>query len=120
MQYFKSSRFIALLFFTFTLMIGCVAMITATRASAQWRTTQENVTTAGSFKSEDNIFDGENHWIVRAYEDRIGVFKPDGQLEYMIDVYLITLPTADQELLKNGIYIAGKDRLAAFIEDYTG
>jgi len=120
MQYFKSARFLALLFLSFTLVIGCIAMITVTKASSQWRLFQEETLSAGTFNEDMQSSATNAHWIIRAHEDRIGVFKLNGELEYVIDVYLITLPAADQTILTDGIYISGEKQLAAFMEDYTG
>ena len=120
MQYFKSARFLVLLFSVFTLMIACISTIIATQTASQWHLIHENVLDAGMFDAEVQTSFEAPHWIIRAHEERIGVFRLDGELEYLIDVYLITLPEADQKLLKHGIYVAGEDQLASFIEDYTG
>ena len=119
MQYLKSTRFLILLFFVFTMVIGCIAMISATRTSALRQSLQNDATSAEAIASAEGA-DSGNGRIIRAHEERIGVFKLNGELEYMIDVYLITLPDADQRLLTNGIYISDPKQLDAFIEDYTG
>ena len=125
MGYLKSVRFLKMLFFIVTLVLGCLAMISVSQieqeisreVSLQAESSDEaSVSTA---TNQGAVYDMEA-WIVKAYEERIGVFRLDGQLECVLDVYLITLPQVDQKLLRAGIYISGKDRLTALMEDYTG
>lgn len=124
MEYLKSRRFLALLFFVFTLIVGCVSMIAVNRMTSQWGTLREQALAAGAIEDGKEISTksdrADAQWIVRAHEERIGVFDINGKLEYVVDVYLITLPPADQELLAQGIYISGADQLASLMEDYTG
>ena len=62
----------------------------------------------------------EEGWIMQAYSDRIGIFKPDGTLLHVLDTYIKTLPEADRRLLGEGIPIQTRAELYALIEDYTG
>lgn len=130
MEYFKSKRFLTLLYLTFTLTVGCVSMMVVSRMVGQWTTFKEKALPAGYLdeaSSAVQVSDGSEEsqlsptsWIVRAHDERIGVFDLSGQLQYVVDVYLITLPQADQELLKQGIYVSGQEQLTALMEDYTG
>ena len=124
MEYLKSSRFLALLFFIFTLFICCIAMISISGMTSQWKAFREETLPALSIEngSRINTAANQNHeqWIVRAHDERIGVFNINGELEYIVDVYLITLPLADQQLLEEGIYVSDADQLTALMEDYTG
>ena len=63
--------------------------------------------------------DNESEYIIKLYDDRIGVFTDDGRLIQVIDVYTKTLPKRDQDLLEKGFNIKSKD-LNKLIEDYTG
>ncbi len=62
---------------------------------------------------------GSRVWIVREYEERIGIFTEDGQLIRTIDVYTKTLPETDRRLLKEGIKITSEKQLNSLIEDYS-
>ena len=61
----------------------------------------------------------EEGWIMKAYSDRIGIFKKDGTLLYVLDTYIKNLPEADRVLLGEGIPIETKSQLYSLIEDYT-
>ena len=125
MGYLKSVRFLKMLFFIVTLILGCLAMISVSQIEQE---ISREVALQAESSDEASVSTATNQgavsdteaWIVKAYEERIGVFRLDGQLECVLDVYLITLPQADQKLLRAGIYISGKDRLTALMEDYTG
>ena len=128
MAYLKSGRFLVLLFLIVTLVVGCVSMIAVSRMSGQWRIFQERSLPAGYWEETQEVQAEDHHsaqsvsqaWIVRAHGEQIGVFDLNGELEYVVDVYLITLPDADQKLLRDGIYVFGQERLTALMEDYTG
>lgn len=58
-------------------------------------------------------------YTVKEYEGGIGVFCNDEIIPIQkIDVDVFSLPTADQELLKEGIKVYSVDRLNQIIEDY--
>ncbi len=124
MEYLKSSRFLALIFFVFSLIVACVSMITVSKITAQWQVFRDEALSAEAIEDGGEIeasSDQDNaQWVVRAHEERIGVFDINGELEYIVDVYLITLPPADQKLLQQGIYVSDADQLTALMEDYTG
>ena len=58
-------------------------------------------------------------YIIRQYMERIGIFKADGTLMEVLEVYVKTLPEADKRLLGEGIEIIGKSALNSIIEDYS-
>ena len=58
-------------------------------------------------------------YTVREYFGRIGIFKSDGALMRVLEVYVKTLPEADKRLLGEGFEIVGKKQLNSIIEDYT-
>ncbi len=60
------------------------------------------------------------HWIMKNYDGRIGIFSADGKLLDVLDVYANTLPQTDQRMLQEGIKVYSKSELTALIEDYTG
>ena len=59
-------------------------------------------------------------YTVKSYKGKIGIFGSRGELIQIIDVYTITLPKADREMLEEGIDIKNIDELRDIIEDYTG
>ena len=58
-------------------------------------------------------------YIIKLYNNKIGVFTEDGSLIEVIDVYTKTLPKTDQDMLEKGFNIKSED-LNKLIEDYTG
>ena len=58
-------------------------------------------------------------WIAYAYNDKIGIFDTNGELLYVIETYIKTLPSADRDLLREGIEIKTKNELLSLIEDYS-
>jgi hypothetical protein len=62
----------------------------------------------------------ETSYTVKSYKGKIGIFKSNGDLIQILDVYTITLPIADREMLEEGIDIDNVDELRDIIEDYTG
>ena len=64
--------------------------------------------------------DGNEIFIIREHMGMIGVFSKDDELLMTLDVYIKTLPKADQGLLGKGFEVIGKSQLNSVIEDYTG
>ena len=60
----------------------------------------------------------ESTWIVREYEEKIGIFSEDGVLLRVVDVYTKTLPRADRSLLREGIAVSSWQDLYALMEDF--
>lgn len=72
--------------------------------------------------NQDNQNTNENEmFLVKDYNGFIGVFKVDHanlQLCYIKDVKISDLPEKDQDMLKKGIFISGKNELNNLLEDY--
>lgn len=61
----------------------------------------------------------ETSYVLREYNGKIGVFYLGQESPFQIlDVYLSTLPVADQAQIREGIYVEGGDALRSIIEDY--
>jgi len=58
-------------------------------------------------------------WIIKSYLGKIGIFEKSGTLYKVLDVYVKTLPKADQVLLEEGFEVNSKEELYSIIEDYT-
>ena len=67
--------------------------------------------------TEDNL--AQEEYLIKLYNEKIGVFTKDDILLQVIDVYTKTLPKKDQDLLEKGFNINSND-LNKLIEDYTG
>ena len=122
MEFLKSVRFLILLFLIVTLALGCAAMIYTARLDSRWRKLEEYSLLTDSVAEvfETDSESSQEVWIMKACDEKIGIYKLNGELECVLDVYLITLPNTDRELLENGIYVSGRERLTALVEDYTG
>ena len=63
--------------------------------------------------------DGEEIFVLREHEEKIGVFDTSGVLVDVIDVRVSSLPETDRELLRYGIYAFSRGELISLIEDYS-
>ena len=64
--------------------------------------------------SETTVF------ILREYNGYIGIFDSSGVLIDLINVSTKSLPEADRNMLRTGIYAFSRNELISIIEDYTG
>ena len=80
--------------------------------------TQEDTDTQYNEGTDTSPYQDETY-TVREYFGRIGIFKSDGALMRVLEVYVKTLPEADKRLLGEGFEIVGKKQLNSIIEDYT-
>ena len=80
--------------------------------------TQEDTDTQYNEDTDTSPSQDETY-TVREYFGRIGIFKSDGALMRVLEVYVKTLPEADKRLLGEGFEIVGKKQLNSIIEDYT-
>lgn len=63
----------------------------------------------------------EESFLVKEYEGQIGIFSLEGgEIRYVIDRYIKTLPEADKRLLREGFVVIGIHGIYSVIEDYTG
>ncbi len=61
------------------------------------------------------------HAVVGVWEGRLAVFSPSGdEPRTVYDVFVSSLPTAEQEALRVGIPVYSETALQRLIEDYTG
>ncbi len=59
-------------------------------------------------------------YVVGVYEEKIAVFTQGDRVPIEIyNVYVGTLPQADQNALRAGIRVTGREKLREVIEDYT-
>lgn len=80
--------------------------------------TQEDADTQYN-EGTDTSTSQDETYTVKEYFGRIGIFKSDGALIRVLEVYVKTLPEADKRLLGEGFEIVGKKQLNSIIEDYT-
>jgi len=74
---------------------------------------QEAVTTALEIETDPQV-----NFCVGVYQDVIGVFDRKGQLVEVCNVYIMTLPIADRNALKEGIYVASYDEVQNILNGY--
>ena len=68
---------------------------------------------------KDNV--DEESFVVKEYLGQIGIFSlEDGEVKYVIERYIKTLPEADRRLLQEGFVVTGTLGIYSVIEDYTG
>ena len=60
-----------------------------------------------------------HYWIVKEYNEKIGIFDKNGDLFKIIDVYIKALPKSDQAALREGIEIKSEKELYSIIEAYS-
>ena len=61
----------------------------------------------------------EYAYLLRAYQEHIGVFRPgESQPAMVLDVWLHHLPAYDQQQLEQGIYLQSYEELVKRMEDY--
>ena len=59
----------------------------------------------------------ENSYMIKEFEDKIGVFK-NGDFQYYLDVYIFTLPEKEQKLLNQGIVVSSEQELFDILSSY--
>ena len=63
----------------------------------------------------------EESFIVKEHLGQIGIFSLcGGEIRYVIERYIKTLPEADKRLLEEGFVVIGMNGIYSVIEDYTG
>ena len=68
---------------------------------------------------EESILE-EDIFILKEYNGYIGVFDESSVLVDVINVQIKSLPEADRNMLRTGIYAFSRNELISLIEDYTG
>lgn len=78
------------------------------------------------FKQYDNVSNKiaqtyqNDNYVLGVYQEKIAVFTQGDSVPIEIfDVYVSTLPKADQKTLRKGIAVKGKSELKRIVEDYT-
>ena len=56
-------------------------------------------------------------YIIKEFDGKIGVFK-NGDFQYMINVYVFTLPEYDKKLLSQGIKVSSEQELNDVLSSY--
>ena len=72
-----------------------------------------------SASSEESVLE-EDIFILKEYNGYIGVFDKSSVLMDVINVQIKSLPEADRNMLRTGIYAFSRNELISLIEDYTG
>ena len=59
----------------------------------------------------------DSTYMLKDFEGRIGVFK-NGDFQYLVDVYVFTLPENEQKLLHQGIITSSEQELLDILSSY--
>lgn len=77
------------------------------------------INTKNSLPEDSIVQANEYMYYLKEHEQKIGVYKVNETSPFKtIDVYVSTLPSVDQQELKNGIMIQNDSKLKTIIEDY--
>ena len=77
-------------------------------------------------ENDNSVSTGNNDikdesFLVKEYLGQIGIFSLEsGEIRYVIERYIKTLPEADKRLLGEGFVVIGMSGIYSIIEDYTG
>lgn len=78
-----------------------------------------NLTSSQENSGIEAMTSRSNTYTVKEYKGHIGIFYNDERIPYQeIDVEISSLPSLDQELLRNGIKATDTNKLNGIIEDY--
>ena len=110
-----------------SLLIGCVLTINIKKYSTEYVSTTTEASTEiiyvyindESEMTEATSEDTLSFFRIQKHEEKIGIFSEDGILLEQWDVYVKTLPKADQRLLEEGFILYSETDLSALREDYT-
>ena len=61
--------------------------------------------------------EADDEYVIKEFDGKIGVFK-NGDFQYMIDVYVFTLPEYDKKLLSQGIKVSSEQELNDVLSSY--
>lgn len=93
-----------------------ILVIIATMFAIYYFTT--NKTLPDEISTDKNV-KGEYMYLLKEYNEQIGIFRADEQTPFsIIDVYVYNLPTVDQSELKEGVFVLDDSKLKTIIEDY--
>lgn len=69
-----------------------------------------------SIDTSDEI---EEIWLLRSYEGKVALFTSTDDLpEVIYPIYVNTLPSYDQDLLRDGIYLDDVEQVSQYIADF--
>ncbi len=98
---------------------SCLLIFAAAAAGAAFSREVEDSVNPTAEVPVSSAPEGSAKYIVRAYQERLAVFRPDAETpEMLFDVYIATLPDYDQALLEQGIPAENYQVLMRLIEDY--
>ena len=69
------------------------------------------------FNETDNSVLAEDEYVIKEFEGKIGVYK-NGDFQYLINVYVFTLPENDKKLLSQGITVSSEQELNDILSSY--
>jgi len=67
--------------------------------------------------NETENSDAEEEYLIKEFNGKIGVYK-NGDFQYMLDVFVFTLPEYDKKLLSQGIKASSEQELNDILSSY--
>lgn len=68
------------------------------------------------FNDTPNVTE-ETEYLIKEFENKIGIYK-NGDFQYLLDVYVFTLPEYDKKLLHQGITVSSEQELTDILSSY--
>ena len=78
---------------------------------------KETVIEKPVFKDENTDVTVEEYYTIKEFEGKIGVFK-NGDFQYLVDVFVFTLPDEDKKSLSLGITVSSEQELLDILSCY--
>ena len=69
------------------------------------------------FNQTENSINHDSVYLIKEFNGKIAVYK-DNDFQYQLEVYVITLPEKDKQLLQSGIVISGEQELNDILSSY--
>ena len=109
-------------YIVFACLVSCIgaAMSTPTKDLTLPTDTKEDQTDTAIDNTTPCDNDATAHYILRETEGKIGVYTPNNTLIHILDIPVLSLPTADRRMLAEGISISSEQELNEIIQDYGG
>ena len=69
------------------------------------------------FNETESITTEDTSYLVKEFQGKIGVYK-NNDFQYLLDVFVFTLPDQDKKLLSQGITVSSEQELNALLSTY--
>ena len=108
----------ALLFLVLFSVVAFV-FIFSLRSDTEPQKDKDTVYVYVSAEATDTEEEKEKAFLIREYNEKVGIFDQSGKLVRIIDTYVKTLPNSERAELQEGFWIESDEELYLIIEAYT-